>query len=93
MAALAFVIGISFAILIYYGYEIYQKAPPIPEQVITTRGEVLFSEQDIKDGRNLWQSIRGQEVGTIWWHGEYIAPDLTADWLHRETVFPLTIST
>ncbi len=31
----------------------------------------------------------GMEVGSIWGHGSYVAPDWTADWLHREAVFIL----
>lgn len=88
--ALGLVIGISFAILGYYGYEIYQQAPPVPQQVITDDGTLLFTGQDIKDGQNVWQSIGGQEVGTVWGHGAYVAPDWTADWLHREAQFFLT---
>ncbi|MBK6963508.1 MAG: nitric-oxide reductase large subunit [Bacteroidales bacterium] len=85
----ALVVGISFAVLLYYGYEIYQKAPPVPEKVITTDGTVLFTGQDIKDGQNVWQSMGGQEVGSIWGHGAYLAPDWTADYLHREALFIL----
>jgi nitric oxide reductase subunit B len=85
----AFVVGISFAVLLYYGYEIYQQAPPVPEKVITTDGIVLFTGQDIKDGQNVWQSMGGQEVGSIWGHGAYVAPDWTADYLHREALFIL----
>lgn len=80
---------ISFAVLGYYGYEIYQKAPPLPERVITTDGKVIFQGQDIKDGQNVWQSMGGQEVGSVWGHGAYLAPDWTADWLHRESIFIL----
>ena len=29
------------------------------------------------------------EVGSIWGHGSYVAPDWTADWLHREATFVL----
>ncbi len=29
------------------------------------------------------------EVGSIWGHGSYVAPDWTADWIHREAVFIL----
>jgi nitric oxide reductase subunit B len=29
------------------------------------------------------------EVGSVWGHGAYIAPDWSADWLHRELVFVL----
>ncbi len=83
------VMVISFAVLGYFGREIYRKAPPIPAQVVTTEGVVLFTGQDIKDGQNIWQSIGGQEVGTVWGHGSYVAPDWSADWLHREAVFIL----
>jgi nitric oxide reductase subunit B len=29
----------------------------------------------------------GQEIGTVWGHGAYQAPDWSADWLHKEAVF------
>ncbi len=83
------VIVISFSVLLYFGYEIYQKAPPIPEKVVLEDGTVLFTGQDIKDGQNIWQSMGGQEVGTVWGHGAYVAPDWTADWLHREALIML----
>lgn len=83
------VMGISFAVLLYFGYEIYRQAPPVPEQVTTESGTVLFTGQDIKDGQNVWQSLGGHEIGTIWGHGAYQAPDWSADWLHKEAVFLL----
>jgi nitric oxide reductase subunit B len=83
------VMSVSFAVLLYFGREIYRQAPPIPEKVITTSGTILFTGQDIKDGQNVWQSMGGQEMGTVWGHGAYQAPDWSADWLHREAVFIL----
>jgi nitric oxide reductase subunit B len=83
------VMVLSFAVLLYYGSEIYRQAPPIPDKVVTESGTVLFTGQDIKDGQNVWQSMGGQEVGTIWGHGAYLAPDWSADWLHKEAVFIL----
>jgi nitric oxide reductase subunit B len=80
---------ISFGVLSYYGIEIYRQAPPIPDKVVTTTGEVLFTGQDIKDGQNVWQSVGGQELGTVWGHGSYQAPDWSADWLHKEAVYML----
>ncbi len=88
-AGLFLVIAASFAILGYYGWETYWKAPPIPNRVITTDGTVLFSSQAIKDGQNVWQSMGGQEVGSVWGHGAYVAPDWSADWLHREATWLL----
>src|SRR5690554_5017774 len=81
------VMTISFAVLLYYGREIYREAPPIPDKVVASDGAVLFSAQDIKDGQNVWQSTGGQQLGSIWGHGGYQAPDWTADWLHREAEF------
>ncbi|MCE1199782.1 MAG: nitric-oxide reductase large subunit [Marinilabiliales bacterium] len=83
------VMTISFAVLIYYGVEIYKESPPVPEKVLSADGTLLFTGQEIKDGQNVWQSMGGQEMGTIWGHGAYQAPDWSADWLHREAVFML----
>jgi nitric oxide reductase subunit B len=83
------VIIISFGVLLWFGGEIYRQAPPIPEKVLTADGALLFTGQDIKDGQNVWQSIGGQELGTVWGHGAYQAPDWSADWLHREALFML----
>ena len=83
--ALATVILVSFGVLGFFGVEIFRTMPPFPEKVVTTDGEVLFEGQDIKDGQNIWQSIGGQTVGSIWGHGAYIAPDWNADYLHRES--------
>ncbi|MDO9040015.1 MAG: nitric-oxide reductase large subunit, partial [Bacteroidota bacterium] len=68
------VMVVSFAVLGYFGREIYRKAPPIPDRVVTTSGKVLFTREDIQDGQNVWQSIGGQQLGTIWGHGAYQAP-------------------
>ena len=87
--ALATVILLSFGVLGFFGVEIFRTMPPFPKQVVTTDGKVLFEGQDIKDGQNVWQSIGGQTVGSIWGHGAYIAPDWNADYLHRESVIML----
>src|SRR5262249_45835141 len=57
---------------------------PIPKRVVSTDGRLLFTEQEIKSGQNVWQSIGGQQLGSIWGHGAYVAPDWSTDLLHRE---------
>ncbi len=85
----AIVFSLSFAVLGWIGTKIYQQMPPIPARVVSTDGTVLLSEGDIGRGQNVWQALGGMEVGSIWGHGSYVAPDWTADWLHRETAFVL----
>jgi nitric oxide reductase subunit B len=87
--AFASVLVISFAILLWAGVRIYQKAPPIPDRVITESGREVIARGAIMRGQNVWQALGGMEVGSIWGHGSYVAPDWTADSLHRELVFVL----
>ncbi len=83
------VLAVSFGILGWVGSRIYQQAPPIPDRVVTTEGRVVFDLGDIAAGQDVWRSFGGMELGSIWGHGAYVAPDWTADWLHRELVHVL----
>mgnify|MGYP006361829487 CR=1 FL=1 len=78
------VLGVTFCLLGWFGREVYREAPPIPAQVVSADGAVLFTEKDILDGQTAWQSVGGMQLGSIWGHGAYQAPDWSADWLHRE---------
>ncbi len=77
---------VAFFLLGFFGREVYRQAPPIPDRVATADGRTLFTKDDILDGQQVWQSTGGQQLGSIWGHGAYQAPDWTADWLHREAV-------
>ncbi len=79
----------SFLVLGWIGSRIYHESPPVASRVVTTEGVVLIDEGEIAAGQNVWQSLGGMEVGSVWGHGSYVAPDWTADWLHREAVFIL----
>ncbi len=83
---------ISFSVLLFFGREIYQQVPPMPSQVVADNGSAIFTLKDIQRGQNVWQSLGGMQKGTIWGHGSYLAPDWSADWLHREAVAMLEIS-
>ncbi len=76
----------SFAVMLWLGADLHQTAPPIPKRVVAANGQVLYTQADIDKGRQVWQSIGGQQLGSIWGHGALIAPDWSADWLHREAM-------
>jgi nitric oxide reductase subunit B len=75
---------IMFAVLLFFGREIYHQAPPMPTSVETVAGEVLYTREDIEKGQNVWQSLGGMQQGSVWGHGGYLAPDWSADWVRRE---------
>ena len=73
-----------FSLLLFFGQKIYQQAPPIPDNVVTTAGTVIYTGDDIQEGQAVWRSLGGMQQGSIWGHGSYLAPDWSADWLRRE---------
>ncbi|RZL00413.1 MAG: nitric-oxide reductase large subunit [Rubrivivax sp.] len=83
---LGLIFVLSFGALGFIGYQIYLTAPPIPNAVVTAEGETLFTGEQIRSGQQAWLSSGGQQLGTVWGHGSYVAPDWSADWLHREAL-------
>ncbi|TNF37546.1 MAG: nitric-oxide reductase large subunit [Deltaproteobacteria bacterium] len=82
--ALALVMLGSFAALGFVGTEIYREAPPIPDRVVAADGATVYTGDQIREGQRVWQAMGGHQVGSVWGHGAYQAPDWSADWLHRE---------
>jgi nitric oxide reductase subunit B len=83
---LGLVFVLSFGALGYLGWQIHLAAPPIPRAVVTADGDTLFTGEQIRRGQQAWLSAGGQQLGTVWGHGSYVAPDWSADWLHREAL-------
>ena len=78
---------IMFGVLLAVGGHTFREAPPHPDKVIlagTSPPEMVFSGDDIHRGRDVWRRLGGMELGSVWGHGAYLAPDWTADVLHRE---------
>ena len=66
---LGLVVAASFSVLGYFGRRAINNAPPIPREVVTRDGRVLFDGETIRDGQNVWQSVGGQQVGSVFGHG------------------------
>jgi nitric oxide reductase subunit B len=88
---LAGIFLVSFGILGLLGREIYVKAPPVPTQVVSSAGKTIYTSTNIQSGREAWQTLGGMQLGSVWGHGGYVAPDWGADWLHRESTALLEI--
>ena len=91
--ALITLLVLSFGVLLLIGRDISIKAPPMPERVLSASGQTLYTKADIQRGRQVWQSMGGMQLGSIWGHGGYVAPDWSADWLHREATSVLDLCT
>ena len=77
----------SFGLLLLVGARLYQVAPPIPEAVqVPGQAEPVFTRANIHEGQDVWRRLGGMQFGSVWGHGGYLAPDWTADVLHREAL-------
>ncbi|MBE9123043.1 nitric-oxide reductase large subunit [Tychonema sp. LEGE 07199] len=74
---------ISFTVLLGAGAAIRQNAPPIPIAMTSPQQEIIISAEDIDLGQTTYLGRGGQHIGSIWGHGSYLAPDWSADVLHR----------
>jgi nitric oxide reductase subunit B len=60
---LAALLIVSFSVLLWVGRVVHQQAPPLPSAVLTSDGQTLYTRADMETGRQVWQSIGGQQLG------------------------------
>ncbi|MBI5480872.1 MAG: nitric-oxide reductase large subunit [Deltaproteobacteria bacterium] len=83
LAIVLFVVVAAFTVLLFGGARIDRYKPPIPERIVAAAGRVVFSGDDVRAGQRYYLARGGQHLGSIWGHGAYLAPDWSADALHR----------
>jgi len=78
---LVFVVGMIG--LIFMSVQAYRYAPPIPENVVDSDGNIVFSAQEIETGQEVFLKYGLMQNGSIWGHGSYLGPDFSAQYLHE----------
>ncbi|MDP3972244.1 MAG: hypothetical protein Q8P61_04940, partial [Candidatus Nanopelagicales bacterium] len=79
-AALVTVVGMF--VLILMGFLTYRETPPIPDKVVTTTGQTIYTGEDITNGQGVFLANGLMEYGTVYGQGAYLGPDFTAQYLH-----------
>lgn len=74
--------ALGFAVLVLLTFKVYHEAPPIPAQVITPDGSVVFTGDDVREGQQVFLKYGLMDNGTIWGHGAMLGPDFSAEYLH-----------
>ena len=73
----------GFTILIGLTVEAYRQAPPIPARAVAPGGAVIFTNDDVVAGQQVFLKYGLMANGTIWGHGAYLGPDFSAQYLHN----------
>lgn len=75
------------SMLIYYTANLQKEVPPIPKNVVSQSGEVLYTYDDVIAGKEFFQQFDLMDWGTMLGMGAYMGPDFTTDFLHYRAEF------
>jgi nitric oxide reductase subunit B len=84
-AGLAILIS-GLTVLLMVTLKVYQEAPPIPKQVLAADGTLLFTDEDVRTGQQVFLKYGLMDNGSIWGHGAYLGPDYSAQYLHTQVL-------
>lgn len=73
---------IMVSMLIYYTANLQKEVPPIPQEVVSASGEVLYTYDDVVEGKAYFQQFDLTDWGSLLGMGAYIGPDFSTDLLH-----------
>lgn len=73
--------------LIYYTANLQKEVPPIPKVVKSTSGEVLYTYDDVVQGKGYFQQFDLMDWGTMLGMGAYMGPDFSTDFMHYRAEF------
>jgi len=74
---------VSFAVVIWGTYKTYQQAPPLPQQFVTSSGQIVMTQDDIVSGKAGFQRADLMDYGSLYGMGSYFGEDYTAKYLVR----------
>ncbi len=80
------IVAVCFVVLIWVAITSYTNEPPIPEKVIDSSGHVIFTNETILAGQEVFLKNGLMQNGSIWGHGAYLGPDFSAEYLHTLSV-------
>lgn len=82
-----FIAIIMVTALIYYTANLQKEVPPIPQEVKSETGEVLYTYDDVVNGKALFQQFDLTDWGSLLGMGAYMGPDFSTDFLHYRTEY------
>lgn len=77
----ALVLIFGFFVMGVLAYRTYTHSMPLPEQVVSEQGDVVYTGEEITSGQNVFLTRGIQQYGSVVGHGAYLGPDYTAEYL------------
>jgi nitric oxide reductase subunit B len=77
----ALVLIFGFFVMGVLAYRTYTASMPLPQEVVSEEGEVVYTGEQITNGQNIFLTRGLQQYGSVVGHGAYLGPDFTAEYL------------
>jgi len=75
------------AALLYFTANLQKEVPPIAKQVKSASGEVLYTYDDVVEGKGYFQEFDLMDWGSLLGMGAYMGPDFTTQFFHHRAEF------
>ncbi len=82
-----FIAIIMVSALIYFTANLQKEVPPIPQDVKSESGELLYTYNDVVEGKGYFQEFDLMDWGTMLGMGAYLGPDFTTEFFHYRAEF------
>ena len=73
--------------LVIFTANLAKEVPPIPREVRSASGEVLYTGKDIVQGKAYFQQFDLMDYGTMLGMGAYLGPDFPTEFFHKRGEF------
>ncbi len=73
--------------LIYFTANLQKEVPPIAKEVKSVSGEVLYTYDDVAQGKGYFQQFDLMDWGTMLGMGAYMGPDFTTEFFHHRAEY------
>ncbi len=77
------IVVVMVTALIFYTANLGKETPPIPQEVVSEQWEVLYTYDDIAQGKAYFQQYDLTDWGTMLGMGAYLGPDFSTDFFHN----------
>lgn len=82
-----FIAIIMVAALIYFTANLQKEVPPIAKEVKSASGELLYTYDDVVEGKGYFQEFDLMDWGTMLGMGAYMGPDFSTEFFHHRAEF------
>lgn len=82
-----FIAIIMVSLLVVYAANLQKEVPPIAGTTVSAEGALLYTYDDVVEGKGYFQEFDLMDWGTLLGMGSYMGPDFSTDFMHKRAEY------